>query len=78
MQNVTVFLRAPLFTLPHGAGHVPAGTTILEAEVVDKVSGGLTLATKRLLGERGDVLAESTLTLIVPWAKIDHVQVHGD
>lgn len=74
MQNVTVFLRTALFTLGLDDGHVPPGVAIVQGDAKD-VAGGLEIVTTRLLDERGRVLAERQVKLMLPWGKIDHLHL---
>lgn len=73
-DRVTVYLRAPLFTLPGEAAHVPAQAVILEGAIVDD-KGGPVLRTSRFLDEKGRLLATQASILVVPWSKIDHIRV---
>ncbi len=73
-MRVRVFLRQPLFTLP-GAEHVPTSASILEGTLAEATALGATLAVDRYLDERGRALEGKPARLIVPAAKIDHLQV---
>jgi hypothetical protein len=73
MEKVTVFLRTALFSFGGDDAHVPTGVMVLVGEVVDRPSGGITIKTERLLGERGRLLSEAKHTLCLPWAKVDHI-----
>lgn len=73
----TIFLRTSLFTLPDD-GHVPVGTLILKAEIIDRPSGGIIVRTKSFHDAKGKVLGESAVELQLPWSKIDHIWTHED
>ncbi len=75
MERVTIYLRTALFTLPGDAGHVPVGTTVLIGDVPDPAASNLSVTTFRFLDERGRLLAEKSIQLLVPWSKIDHIQL---
>lgn len=77
MDKVTVFLRTALFTLGLDDGHVPPGVAIIDGDVLDRPSAGLLLSTTRLRDERGRVLADRQVKILIPWSKIDHVHVLG-
>jgi hypothetical protein len=76
MEKVTVFLRTALFTLGLDDGHVPPGVAIVDGDVVEQPSAGLTLLTRRMRDERGRVLSERAVKVLIPWSKIDHVHLH--
>jgi hypothetical protein len=73
-DRVTIFLRAPLFALTGDAAHVPANAYIVEGAIVDD-KGGPVVTTKLFRDEKGRVLAEKVVNLIIPWGKIDHVRI---
>jgi hypothetical protein len=73
MSDVTIFLKTALFTYSVEPRHVPAGATAVEGEVLDQSGGNLTVRIKRLLDERGRPLPEAPVTLVIPWAKVDHL-----
>lgn len=73
-DSVTIYLRQPLFSLPGDAAHVPSNGVILEGAIIDDKSNPVVRVT-RFLDERGRVVSEKEVTLIIPWSKIDHVKV---
>lgn len=76
MDRVAVYLRTPLYTPGGAEAHLPSGVMIVEASLVEWNPAGVRLDVDRLLDERGHVLREDdVVTLIVPWAKVDHVLV---
>jgi hypothetical protein len=73
MERVTIFMRTALFTYSYEPRHVPVGVTVLEGDVPSQEGGALTVKVTRMLDDRGRVLSETPVTLIVPWSKIDHL-----
>jgi hypothetical protein len=73
-ENVTIYLRAPLFTLTGDAAHVPHNGVIIEGAIVDDKANPV-VKVARFRDERGRVVSEKEVVLIVPWGKIDHVLV---
>jgi hypothetical protein len=73
-MRVRVFLRQPLFTLP-GAEHVPPTAWILDGSLGESSQLGAVLTVERYLDEKGRALDGKPARLVVPGAKIDHVQV---
>ena len=78
MNRVTVYLRQPLFSDGGQHAHLPAGVMVIEGSATDRSGSVLTIDTARLLDARGRALAERSLTLLIPWAKVDHAVVHPD
>ena len=78
MESVTVFLRTSLFTFGGADAHVPSGVMAVGGKVLDTPAGGILIRARRFLDERGRPLGEQDVTLHLPWAKIDHLVVHGD
>lgn len=78
MDRVTVFLRTSLFSFGGADAHVPAGVMVVVGQIVDRPASGLVLETHEFLDERGRRLSEESITIQLPWAKIDHVIVHAD
>lgn len=76
MARVTIYLRTSLFSVGGPKAHVPAGVVVIEGTVTEDGGGGVTVRCARLLDERGRELAESPITLRLPWAKVDHMVVH--
>lgn len=77
-MRVRVYLRQPLFALPGAEAHVPEKALVLDADLVEQGSGGLTLKVDGYYDERGRKLegaAAKSRTLIVPGSKIDHLLV---
>lgn len=75
-DRVTIFLRAPLFTLPGDAAHVPSNAVIIEGSLEDE-KGGPVVKTRKFSDERGRMLSEAQITLLIPWSKIDHLRIDG-
>lgn len=73
-MRVRVFLRQPLFTLP-GAEHVPPAASILDGTLGETNALGANLSVTAYLDERGRPVDGKPARLIVPAAKIDHLQV---
>ena len=73
MESVTVFLRTALFSFGGADSHVPVGVMILDGRIVDRPAGALTIEVDRCRDERGREISEQSLTLQLPWAKIDHI-----
>lgn len=78
MERVTVFLRTALFSYGNDDAHLPHGVTVIEARVIERLSGGLKIETDLFLDQRGRELADDVLILELPWSKIDHILVHGE
>ena len=78
MDRVTVFLRTSLFSFGGPNAHLPAGVMVIECTIAERLSGGLIIETDRMLDERGRELSDISLTLQLPWAKVDHIWVAGD
>ena len=74
-MRVCVYLRQSLFSLPAAAGHVPAGATVLDGELVSEGPVGVTVRVRAFADERGRALEGAPCTLLIPSAKIDHVRV---
>ena len=72
-RAVRVYLRAPLFTQKSG-GHVPVGAVILTGGLHESSSGGLELTVQTYAGDHGQPLEGAARRLLVPGAKIDHVE----
>lgn len=73
-MRVRVFLRQPLFTIP-GQEHVPTQVAILEGTLGDVSSLGADLQVERFFDERGRDVTAKPCRLVIPSAKVDHVQV---
>lgn len=72
-RAVRVYLRAPLFTQKSG-GHVPVGAVILMGALHESSGGGLELTVQSYAGDHGQALEGPARRLLVPGAKIDHVE----
>ncbi len=75
MDRVSVYLRTPLFSYGGTGAHLPAGVLIIEGLLADRDASSVRIDAERLLDERGRVLLEETFTVVIPWAKIDHILV---
>ena len=73
MSRVTVFLRTNLFSYSGPEKHVPSGVMVIDGRVIEQSATGITLETDRLLDDRGRVLSEASLKLVLPHTKIDHL-----
>ena len=73
-DNVTIFLRQPLFTLAGDAAHVPSNGVILEGALIDDKANPV-IRVARFRDERGRVVSEKEVILVIPWSKIDHMKV---
>lgn len=73
MSRVTVFLRTNLFSYSGPEKHVPSGVMVIDGRVLEQSATGITLETDRLLDDRGRVLSDASLKLVLPLAKIDHL-----
>lgn len=78
MDRVTIYLRTSLFSLGGPRAHVPAGVMVIEGKANPAEGGALTVQTELLLDDRGRELSDTSVTLRLPWAKVDHVVVHSD
>jgi hypothetical protein len=77
-MRVRIYLRQTLFALPGSDAHVPHTAMVLDAEITEQGSGGITVKVSDYFDERGRKLEGATArprTLILPMAKIDHLQV---
>ena len=78
MQNVTVYIKNPLFELSDGEDPVPPRTSILVGKITDRPAGFVEIETARLLDDAGRELGTPKLVLQLPLAKIDHIRILGD
>ena len=76
MDRVTLFLRASLFSPPGPEPHVPPNGVIIVGNTSDRGGSGVTITIETMSDERGRPLTVKPVTVIVPWAKIDHVLLH--
>ncbi len=74
MERVSIYLRTALSSYG-GADHLPDGVMILEGHLAERDAATLRVETDRLRDDRGRTLLEETITLIVPWEKVDHLLV---
>lgn len=75
-DRVTIFLRTPLYTLAADAAHVPANAFIIEGSISEE-QGGPIVSTILFRDEKGKILAEKVVKLLIPWGKIDHLRIDG-
>lgn len=74
MERVSVYLRTPLFS--YGASdHLPDGVAIVEGRLAERDASSARIDADCLKDERGRELLDEAITLIIPWAKIDHMLV---
>lgn len=79
MDRVTLYLRASLYSPPGPEPHVPPGGVVLVGKTSDRGgSGGITITIESMADERGRALPSKPVTVVVPWAKIDHVLLHDE
>ena len=77
-MRVRIYLRQTLFALPGAEAHVPPTAMVLDAELVEQGSGGLTVKVDGYYDERGRKLEGASAkprTLIIPGSKVDHLLV---
>lgn len=74
MDRVSLYLRTPLFSYG-GSDHLPDGVYIVEGQMAAAEDAYVRIDADRLLDERGRELTDEVTTLMIPWAKIDHVLV---
>lgn len=75
-DRVIIYLRAPLFALSGADAHVPANAFIVEGAILEE-KGGPVVKTAVFRDEKGRVLVEKVVTILIPWAKIDHMKIEG-
>lgn len=77
-MRVRIYLRQTLFALPGAEAHVPHTAMVLDAELVEQASAGITAKVDGYYDERGRKLegpAAKPRTLIIPGSKVDHLLV---
>ncbi|HNC98627.1 MAG TPA: hypothetical protein PKY30_14395 [Myxococcota bacterium] len=77
-MRVRAFLRQPLFTISGSEAHVPHSAMVLEGELGEQSSSGLTIRVQSYFDDRGRKLEGATAkerTLILPGGKVDHLLV---
>jgi hypothetical protein len=75
MDRVTVYLRTPLSSSGGSSAHLPAGISAIEGTLVERDTSSARVDAERLLDDRGRELLDESVTLVIPWAKIDHMVV---
>lgn len=75
MDSVSIYLRTPLHSYGGAEAHLPAGVLVVEGQLVDRNDSSIRIDAHRLLDDRGRVLLDETVTLVLPWAKVDHMLV---
>lgn len=75
MSQVTVFLRTSLFSYSGPKKHLPSGVMVIDGHVIEQNNSGVTIETARMMDDRGRVLSEDSLKLMLPQSKIDHILV---
>ncbi len=75
MEDVIIYLKTALFTLPKEDGHVPKGAMILSGKIREQIGGGLTVAVASYRSDVGKALAGPAQVLYLPYSKIDHIQL---
>ena len=80
MKRVRIFLRTELFSVSaarstSGPPHVPSGVMILEGTLREKDGAGLLVEASGFQDIHGKVLDGKPVVLILPNAKVDHIQV---
>jgi len=74
-MRARIFLRQPLFTLPGAGPHVPPAAMVLDATCTPVEGLGLRVEAWAWFDEKGRELTAASAVLILPAAKIDHLQV---
>lgn len=77
MDRVSIFLRSPLFSFGGDDAPLPAGVMVVEGMMVAQEPGAIRIDAERLADQRGRQLTDESISLWVPWEKIDHVLVWG-
>lgn len=75
MSQVTVFLRTSLFSYSGPKKHLPSGVMVIDGHVIEQNNSRVTIETARMMDDRGRVLSEDSLKLVLPQSKIDHILV---
>jgi hypothetical protein len=80
MKRVRIFLRTELFSVSAARGssglpHVPAGVMILEGTLRETDRSGLQVEAAAFKDIHGKALDGKPVVLILPSAKVDHIQV---
>jgi hypothetical protein len=75
LDRVTLFLRNTLFSANSNITHLPRGVAIIDAEIVDRPAGALTVKATAYRDARDRALEGTPYTLTIPWHKIDHLLV---
>ena len=79
MKRVRIFLRTELFSVSaRGASsppHVPPGVMILEGTLRETDRSGLQIEASGFKDIHGKALDGKPVVLILPGAKVDHIQV---
>ena len=80
MKRVRIFLRTELFSVSaarsaSGPPHVPSGVMILEGSLRETDRTGLLVEVSGFKDIHGKALDAKPVVLILPSAKVDHIQV---
>ena len=80
MKRVRIFLRTELFSVSaarnaSGPPHVPSGVMILEGGLRETDRSGLIVEASGFKDIHGKALEGKPVVLILPSAKVDHIQV---
>lgn len=76
-MRVRVYLRQALFTLPGSLAHVPVNVAVLEGECADPAALNPRVKADAYFDEKGRTLEGGPSDVVVPAAKLDHVQIVG-
>lgn len=77
MERVSIYLRTPLFSFGGDDAPLPAGVMVIEGTSRETCDGAMRIDADRLADDRGRELSDESVSLWVPWEKIDHVLVWG-
>ena len=72
MDDITVYLKTPLFTFRGANTHLPREAACVEGQLESRGGGGLTIKATSFKDERGRDLESTPATLFIPMQKIDH------
>lgn len=75
MERVSIFLRTPLFSFGGAEDAVPQGVIVITGNLEDDGGAAIRIEAEELRDDRGRTLSDDSLTLYVPWEKIDHIVV---
>jgi len=74
LSAVHAYLKTALF---HFDGASPTGVVALSGDMLDQGNGGITLKVSTWFDSRGREVKGKKKTLVIPWGKLDHVEIVG-